>query len=62
MLDEKHFYDFLQDKPFFIDEQNFCLGRTLEEAGEIMRMIFERRGKVGQKTDVECLAERGSEV
>ena len=53
MLDEKHLNDFIKDIPFFIDEQNFCLGRTLEEAGEIMRKIFERREKVGRQSDVE---------
>ena len=32
---------FLQDKPYYRNPNNFCLGNTLDEAGEVMQKIIE---------------------
>lgn len=43
---------FLEDKPFFHSTDCYCLGNTLEEAGEIVRQMMgktEVSGKAGAK-------------
>ncbi len=34
---------FLNDEAYYEDSNDFCLGETLEEAGEIIRQILKER-------------------
>ena len=36
---------FLNDIPYFDNENNFCLGNSLSEAGEIIRVIMTHKGE-----------------
>lgn len=40
---------FLQDKPFYENDNCFCLGNSLEEAGEIVEQIVNNK-----KETLEC--------
>lgn len=40
---------FLNDKPFFENEESYCLGNTLEDAGEVVRKIMDGKKKEGEK-------------
>ena len=40
---------FLQDKPFYENDNCFCLGNSLEEAGEIVKQIVNKK-----KEKLEC--------
>ena len=31
--------DFLEDKPFYSSPDSYCLGKTMEQAGEVIRKI-----------------------
>lgn len=42
-LNDEELKDFLSDKPFYKNDDCYCLGKTLEEAGEIFRKIMEGR-------------------
>ena len=42
-LTEKEREKFLKDKKFYSHRESYCFGRTLEEAGEILRCIIEDR-------------------
>jgi len=36
---------FLEDKPFYENNECFCLGNSLEEAGEIIKRIVKAKNK-----------------
>lgn len=40
---EKELEKYLSDKAFFKDENTFCLGHTLKEAGEIFLKVIKER-------------------
>lgn len=42
--------NFLSDKKYYAGKNNYCLGETLEEAGEIFRKIVEDKADVGMDT------------
>lgn len=39
---------FLRDEPFFVNQSAFCLGNTLDEAGDIFRKIAEEKERNGE--------------
>lgn len=43
---------FLEDKPFYKNNECFCLGNTMEEAGEIISQILKNNMSEGRTGDV----------
>ena len=49
-INQEDLENFLSDKKYYSGRNNYCLGNTLEEAGEIFRKIVEDKKDVGMDT------------
>lgn len=47
-LSDENLQDFLDDKPFYVNNDCFCLGNSLAEAGSVVNTIVEANSEKGE--------------